>query len=331
MKICIIKLGADGDVLRTIPLAKAIKKKYKNSQITWITKGDIGELLKSVKEIDNVLSVPYYGPDKFDILYNFDIDKDALELVKKIDADEKYGFYDDSGFPSVFNSGASYYLDTLFDDELKKINKKTYQEMMFMVAELKYEKEKYEIKLENEDKNYAEEFARKNRLNRGKLIGIHMGASSRWPSKVWHKENVKELIRKANKKGYDILLFGGPNEVEEHELLVKELEKEKIKIHRNNPKNSKKGFASLVNLCKVMVCSDSFALHVAIALNKKTVGLFFCTSPSEVEGYDLLIKIIADKLEEFFPEKMDKYDEELVKSISVDKVLEAVEGAIGNK
>ena len=80
-----------------------------------------------------------------------------------------------------------------------------------------------------------------------------------------------------------------------------------------------------------MVCSDSFALHVAIALNKKTVGLFFCTSPSEVEGYDLLIKIIADKLEEFFPEKMDKYDEELVKSISVDKVLEAVEGAIGNK
>src|SRR3989344_4734323 len=100
MKICIIKLGADGDVLRTLPLAKAMKKKYGETNITWITRGDVKELLQEIEYIDNVLTLPYYGPDKFDLLYNFDIEEEALRLAENINADRKYGFYDNSGYPA---------------------------------------------------------------------------------------------------------------------------------------------------------------------------------------------------------------------------------------
>ena len=45
MKICIIKLGAIGDVVRTIPVIKAIKDQYKDAEITLITKPNILDIL----------------------------------------------------------------------------------------------------------------------------------------------------------------------------------------------------------------------------------------------------------------------------------------------
>src|SRR3989338_9156899 len=108
MKICIIKLGADGDVLRTLPIAKAIKTKYPESKITLITKGDIAELLNGISYLDEILKTPYVGTATFDILYNFDIENEATVLAMNIKADKKYGFYSDCGYPAAFNSGAEY-------------------------------------------------------------------------------------------------------------------------------------------------------------------------------------------------------------------------------
>ena len=80
-------------------------------------------------------------------------------------------------------------------------------------------------------------------------------------------------------------------------------------------------FAALVNICKIMICSDSFSIHVSLALRKPTIGLFFCTSPNEIEDYGFLRNLISPQLYEFFPEKMDEYDEELTRSITVNNVL----------
>lgn len=323
--ICIIKLGADGDVLRTLPIARALKEKNQDSRIVWITKGDIADLMQGNTYIDQIFALPSIPEEKFSELYNFDLEKDACELAMKIEAERKFGFFLKEGYPAPFNIGAEYYLSTVFDDDVKKTNKKTYQEMMFMAAELRYQREYYSIYLSEQDLEYTKEFANMNYLHSEKLIGIHMGASSRWPSKVWSEEKQKEFIIKAKEKGYEILLFGGPNEIDKLEFFSHDLEKQLIRVYRNDPYNTKKEFAALVSLCKVVVCSDSFALHVALGLGKKAIGLFFVTSPDEVEGYGLLIKIVSPKLPEFFPEKSDQYNEELVNSISVEEVLNAVE------
>lgn len=325
MKILIIKLGALGDVVRTLPLAKAIKSKYPSSKLYWITKKESLELLENNPYIDKVLALPYKGKEHFDILFNFDIGDEATSLANSINVDKKYGFYKDGDYPASFNLGAEYYLNTLFDDQLKRENKRTYQEMMFEAAELPYTKDIPEIYLTKKDLKYAQDFIKRHKIKTGNLIGIHMGASPRWPSKAWPLEKVKEFIILAKDKGYEIILFAGPSEIEKHQELLKELEQKNIKIYTNDPNNTIKEFASLVNICKKVVCSDSLALHIAIALKKPTIGLFFCTTPYEVEGYGLLKKIVSPLFNKYFPEKQDHYIKELVNSISVQEVLDALE------
>ncbi len=323
MEILIIKLGAKGDIVRTLPIALALKKKYPDAKISWLTKSSNREFVENSPCVDSVFVLPYNDNKKFDVLYNFDIDEEATLLANKIQAGKKYGFYFEGGFAAAFNLGAEYYLNTLFDDETKKTNKKTYQEMMFMAAELPYNKEFHPIILKEKDKKYASEFIKRNSLKTEKLVGIHIGSSPRWPSKFWPVEKIKEFVLKSKENGYEILLFAGPDDIDKQKKIVYDLENQ-FKVYSNDPKNTDMEFASLVELCDFMVCGDSMALHVSLALQKPTIALFFCTSPNEVEGYGFLKKIISTKLYDFFPEKQDTYSEELVNSISAEEVLKAI-------
>ena len=320
MEILIIKLGAKGDILRTLPIALALKEKHPNSKISWLTQKKNSEFVEKSPYIDEVFFIPYKSDKQFDVLYNFDIEEPSTTLANKIKADKKLGFYDNSGFTSAFNLGAEYYLNTLFDDVIKKTNKKTYQEMMFMAAELSYKKQNHPIFLSDTEKQYADNFLKENKLEGKKIIGIHIGSSPRWPSKSWSTEKIKEFILKA-KEEYNVILFSGPDDSKKREEIVDYIG---YKIVSNNPDNTDMQFASLVNLCEFVVCADTFALHVALALKKKTVALFFCNTPHEVEGYGTLKKIISPLLYDFFPERQDVYSEELVNSISVEEVLKAI-------
>jgi len=324
MKICLIKLGAEGDVVRTLPLAKAIKKKYPFCNLTWITKQGISPLLEGNPYIDKIIFPKGVIPSKFDIVYNLDIDKEASDIALKINSPEKYGFYLEDDFPVAFNPSAEYYINSIFDDDLKRENKKTYQEMMFEVAETPYVKEISTINLTSEDRGYANNFIIENKIPSENIIGIHIGSSSRWPSKRWHKENLKDFIRISTKNMYNVILFGGPNEIDYMPEIKNELASENIPVYFNNPQNTKREFAALIDKCDYVISGDSLALHIALALNKKTIGLFFCTSFNEVEDYGLLKKMVSPRFYEFFPERMDEYDEDLVKSISAEEVFENI-------
>jgi len=324
MKILIIKLGAKGDVVRTLPILLGLKEKYPDSEITWITKPSCVEIISTSPHINNILVTSDKIKETFDILYNFDIDDEATALAMQTSAEKKYGFYKEGDYASAFNLSAEYYLNTLFDDDLKKENKKTYQEMMFNAAELEYKKQHHSFYLSDKEIEYSEKFIKENGVDPKKLIGIHIGSSPRWPSKSWSEEKIKEFIVEARKKGYGILLFAGPDDLEKNKRICADLEKNNIPIYKNNPENSDKEFASLINICKFMVCSDSYALHISLALKKPTICLFFCTSPHEVEGYGLLKKIISPSLYDYFPEKQDQYSEKLINSISVEQVLKGL-------
>lgn len=74
---------------------------------------------------------------------------------------------------------------------------------------------------------------------------------------------------------------------------------------------------------KVIVANDSLGMHLALGLGKLCVGIFTCTSPWEIYGYDLLTKVVSSRLEEFFYDT--SYNAEASRAVTFEQVSAAVE------
>src|SRR4030042_759521 len=57
-RILVLRLSAVGDVIRTLPAAKAVKEHVPSSSITWIVEEPSQAFLKSQPEVDEVVLFP---------------------------------------------------------------------------------------------------------------------------------------------------------------------------------------------------------------------------------------------------------------------------------
>ncbi len=290
-RILLIKIDALGDVLRSTPLAEGIKKKFPNSQLTWLVAEGGIPLLKNNPYIDRIL--PYTTEtinglmcEYFDTLINLDKDKKATFLANKIKAKEKKGFLLGlTGNPFPANKGAERLYGIALDNWGEKTkNTKSYQEMIFETAELPYNGEELLLDFE-EDTNFLQKFKKK--LSGKKIIGINTGCGAKYLYKRWGKNEIINLIHKLSPKKFQVLLLGGPDEIE----LNKEIEKKTKAINSGN-NNSLIQFASLTKLCDIILTGDTLGLHMAIAL-KKPIIAFFGPTPSQEISFPIGKKLVG--------------------------------------
>ena len=305
-----------------------IRKKYGNSaKIVWLISEESKDLLKYNELIDEILvynqdTILRLQQEKFDILYCPEISPPSTLVSNIIDAEEKIGFYfNKDSHPSYFNEEAKEYLDTVFSNKINMKTRKTYQEMLFKSLKLQYEKERYTLSLKEKEVGYAKELLRN--YNNKKIIGINVGAGKRWPSKSWHKSKIIELIRKVKKEtDYEILILGGKEEYDIKKEIIEILKKDNVEILQNDSNNTLREYASVISMCNILITNDSLALHLAIALNKRTIALFFCTPPWQIETYNIVKTISSKMLEKYF---MDNgYYEDLVNSITAEEVFKEI-------
>lgn len=171
-QICIIKLDGMGDVLRTTP----ILWRFQDDEVTWITEKASLPLLQNnpfIKTIITVSEVSDIEDFMFDELYNFDEDKKACLFAMNIKAKKKkgYGLKDDSYFP--FDSDSRYAYELSKNDELKfKLNKKTYQQIIFEMAGFQWKGEDYILGYKPKSQiKYA--------------VGINYLVGEKFPNKIW--------------------------------------------------------------------------------------------------------------------------------------------------
>ncbi len=304
-KILIIKLAALGDVVRTTCILKPINKRWLNSEIYWITENNAVEILQNNKYVKEI--IPYEKSfqlfnTKFDILINLDLDNNALRLTKNIFAEKKYGFYLDENDKILFsNKTAEKWFYLSHNDKLKKQNKKTYQQFLIEILEFKNLKPKdypIVINLTQQEKDFAKNFLKLKNIKNYIFVGINLGGGDKWKKKEYPVELTVELIRYIlENKEVRVLLFGGKKEKERNKKIVSLISdlypSLNNKIIDTSTENTLREFFSLLNLCDILITSDTMALHVALALKKKVLALFGPTSYNEIEMYNLGEKIIS--------------------------------------
>ena len=301
MNLLIIKLGAIGDVIRTTTILSALKEKF-NCQIDWVTKKKSFDILKNNDLIDNIYFIDKNTElenKKYDLVINLDDGEEACELATGISSEKTVGAYlkdrkkvytEDSS--PWFDMGLISKLGKEKADQSKARNKRTYQEIMYEILDLDYKNQEPILILNDEELKFGKDFAEKNNINQDDLvIGINTGAGGRWKDKKLDEELTSELIDKLNTiKNVKLVLFGGPEEKERNENIKKTVTTHIIDAGCDN---SLMEFASLVNLCHILVTSDSLAMHIGTALKKNIIAFFYPTSASEIELYSRGVKIIG--------------------------------------
>lgn len=298
-KILIIKLDAIGDVLRTTSLLPALKKKYKDSHITWLTKKNASELFLNNTLVDEIFifeepsTISRLSIEKFNVIINLDPSKQSSALATFANSDIKLGFMiNASGKVFPVNESAYEWFEMGAFDYLKKSNKKTYQQIISEICGLEYCKDEIVFILSSNEKKFAEDFKSKYKLEKYDLIfGINAGASNRWQFKKWRLDGYVELItRLLDEYNCAVLLYGSAEETE----INGKLNRISQRVIDTGSDNSLREFAALIDLSDIFITGDTLGLHIATALKKNVICIFGPTSYNEIEDYGRITKIKPD-------------------------------------
>ncbi len=334
LKILVIKCRAQGDVLRTTPILTGLKRAYPDSFITWVVDEETVDLLRDIPQIDRVLplnaeTVLALRGQRFDSVYSLDKDPGLTALAGLVNAPRKLGFcLNEHGNVAAFTPSAAYGLRLGVDDELKfRINTKSYQEMIFELADLEYKTDDYVFVLADAHRKKAGRFFLDNKVPSKRLnIGLNTGAGTKFTTKQWPESHFLKLIPKLKRSlNANVFLLGGPREKDLNRRLAR---KAGVKVFDTGTDNSLLEFAGFLDRMDVVVCSDTLAMHLALALKKKTVVLFGPTCPAEIEMYERGRKLFAGA--ECAPcYKQTCSDPVCMKRLTPDEVFKAVREVAG--
>ena len=310
-RILIVKLAADGDVLRTTCLLPSLKKAYPTAQITWVTEKSAEPLLKNNPLIDRVWAPPERClinllNERFDLVINTDAESSSCHLAALARAPRKLGFVSGrNGTPLPKNPAAERWFQMGLWDHLKRANAETYPAIIHRIAGVSDVGSPPLLRLTTQEIGGAQRILAKKgwKLPPGRrsgrsgaqaarpIIGINTGAGARWPQKSLPLETLEQVIGQLlrGRNAPRVLLLGGPAETERNQYLAARFRGRVLDTGTNH---SLRQFAALISQIDVLLTADTLALHIGLALRKHVIVHFGPTSPSEIELYGHGEKII---------------------------------------
>ena len=149
MNILIAKLGATGDVVRTTPLLRRL-----SGQITWLTAAKNVVLLQGLQE--NLRCLPWEKRELvqnsvYDLVINLEDDLEVGLFLKALSCKQVFGAYVDSNNLLRYTDDSRSWFDLSLisihgrkkADQLKLLNRQTYQEMIFEGLGFRFDGETY--------------------------------------------------------------------------------------------------------------------------------------------------------------------------------------------
>jgi ADP-heptose:LPS heptosyltransferase len=330
-KILIIKLDAVGDVLRTTSILKPLKKKYPESYIEWCTRLNSLELFKDHSIVNEVITIEddalsRIKAEEYDIVINLDTSKLSAAIAANASAKEKFGFVlCKKGFVEAASDVAQSWLEMSAFDDLKKSNTNSYQQIMYEILDLKFPVAPPIIQISDSARQKIDAKNFKKKINSSKpVIGLNIGVGTKWPSKGWPLMRWQELVEKLGGDKYNLLLLGGPEEVE----IIKQLKSNFDYTIDSGCDNSLLEFAAIVYLCDLIITADTLALHMATALQKKIIALFGPTSANEIELYGKGIKLSSPYGCKCYYRKYCSEDVSCMEKINSEMVIDAIDSLL---
>ncbi|MDZ4771649.1 MAG: glycosyltransferase family 9 protein [Planctomycetota bacterium] len=311
-EILVIKTAALGDVLRTTSILPGLMKRHAGARITWLTAPSAVDLVRTHPLVHEVIALDTKQSADVDVcriklatrryerVISLDDEAPLCRLASAMNSQRLHGaFAKPDGTLAYTPDTAPWFEMGLLSvhgkkraDELKVENQRSQPEIYAAMLGIDFGKPALHLPAPSTEK--ASAFAAKHALDTSvPLVGLNTGAGGRWLSKQLPVERtiaLAKLVERALEGRVRFLVLGGDAEGERNDAIHRGIGARAID---GGTKNSLFDFAVLVELCDVLVTSDSLALHMAIARDVRCVAFFAPTSAAEIELYELGEKVVS--------------------------------------
>ncbi len=305
-RVCVIKLGALGDVIRTLCILPELRRRYPTGQITWVTLPNACRMLESHPMIDRLIpfdpmATMVLGQESFDLVISLDKEAPPCALGMSLFAKKKLGIgLSNHGTPVPLNDQAYAYFHLGLSDELKfRQNTKSYPQLIYEALGWSYRGQRY--RLPPIDKATLQRtrlmLSARGLARKAMTLGINVGAGQVFANKMWPAARIIDLIATVQKDmpAVQIALLGGPGERETIDRIIADLRRlgRDEGVIDTGTDHDEPSFVAVLEACDVVFTGDTMAMHVAIALDKPVIAFLGPTCPQEIDLFGQGEKLIA--------------------------------------
>lgn len=296
--VLIVHLGAQGAVVRSTAILKAIKQKFPQSRITWITEAPMHFLLQTHPLIDRVMTshnLVELAALQFDVGFVIDKSLRASGILKSTKVDAVFGFVADSQTGAIVPAtAAAEELWSLGLSNHKKFfeNQKTENQLVIEALELgPYRHDEYSVVLSECDEMKSQQRQLQWRRDSSQpIVGLNTGCGPLMPAKKWTVEFHRQVIAHLRTVGLaNIVLLGGPEDTERNLAIG-----QGFNVFSSPTTHGINDGAASVAACDLVITGDSLGMHLAIAFKKFVVAWFGPSCSQEIDLYERGVKLIAE-------------------------------------
>ena len=313
-RILIIRLGAIGDVVRTLPALRALRSKFPEAYIAWAVEESSRDLLEGHSDLDRIFVVRRSDwskgfrrlPTTLKEIVAFvrEIRDDHFDLVLDFHGILKSGVISMlSGVPVRVGLSPQFckecnYLFNNYHIDLETSALNRIERNIRFIGFLGINQADYDPIIPDNtfDREFVDQFFRERQLTgRTPLIAIHPGTSRKTLFKRWSPSSYTHLADSLIERfNAHILWTWGPGEKETVDDIVKEMKNTSTIA----PTTNLRQLAELFRKCHLFVGSDSGPMHIASFVKTPVVVLYGPTdpvenSPSQSTPYIMLRKDVS--------------------------------------
>ena len=299
MRIALIKVGALGDVVRTTSILPALRRRFENLRLTWITARNALDLIKYAPEVSQAIAIEeitdrWIHRHAYDWAISLDDEIAPCRLASSLRTKRLSGAFLSAHGNQEYTQDMELWfgmgrlrqsqeggLDRA--NQLKRLNHMSYPGILYRMLDLPEPIERPSVHVPPTAHRRADSWWRKSEMGRfPKVVGLNTGAGTRWDHKQWGVRESSELASAMHDCfGVGVVVFGGAAETERNQQIVKQAARPGVLACPADL--SLLEFADLIRRCCLLVTSDTLALHLASAMATPIVGFFGPTSASEID------------------------------------------------
>ncbi|MFW6311337.1 MAG: glycosyltransferase family 9 protein [Nanoarchaeota archaeon] len=282
-KILILDFLAIGDLLFTTPLLKTLRHNYPQTEIAISINKGLEQILKYNPNIDKIIPFDKNGEHK---------GLNYLKYIKTL-RDEKPDLtitLQDNPRLSILalfsgarkRVGFAKHIRKLFYTDPIQANHNQHRVDYYLDITQKLNingiiNDGLEMYISKKSKIWAKTYLNKITTERKTLIGLNIGGS--WETKLWPVEKFANLADILLQKNYQVILLGGPGDITRENKIKAKMRHSPLSLVGKTSLNQ---LAAICEILDLVVSGDTGPLHMAVAMNTKTIALF---GPTEVWRY----------------------------------------------